>query len=148
CKSKMMLDFDDLIVETVELLKNSKEVRDALLNKWKYIHVDEYQDTNHGQYEMVSLLTGPEQNICVVGDADQTIYTWRGATIRNILDFERDFKGAHTVLLEQNYRSTQTILSVANAAISKNTFRKEKRLYTHNEEGEPLELVMGADESD
>lgn len=142
------LDFDDLLTRTVSLLQNHDDVREYYQKRWQYIHIDEYQDTNAAQYEMTRLLVGPEQNICVVGDADQTIYSWRGANIRNILEFERDYPGAKVVLLEQNYRSTQTILGAANAIIAKNKERKEKNLFTKNKEGERIAVYEAYDEND
>lgn len=147
-KQEKALDFDDLLLESMLLLKNNEDVRKKYLNIWKYIHVDEYQDTNEVQYMICKILSGEEQNICAVGDIDQNIYSWRGAKLKNILDFEKDFPGAEIMLLEENYRSTQTILTVANKIISKNNFRKEKNLFTKNEEGEKLELFSGYNESD
>ena len=144
------LDFDDLLVKTVELLQNFPEVLNRYQSMWRYIHVDEYQDTNRVQYELVKLLAGENKNICVVGDEDQMIYGWRGASIRNILDFESDFNGAHTVFLEENYRSTPTILEAANSVIKKNEERKEKTLFTNNSDGEKIlvyEAFDGADEA-
>src|SRR5690606_18542213 len=111
------LDFDDLLIKTVWLLENNSEVLRYYQEKWKYIHVDEYQDTNSAQYLLTKLLADKHQNICVVGDSDQNIYSWRGADISNILNFEEDYKNAKVVLLEQNYRSTKNILAVANEII-------------------------------
>ncbi len=144
-RSEKALDFDDLLTETLALLQKP-EIRKHYLSKWKYIHVDEYQDTNVVQYKIAKLLTGGEMNICVVGDIDQNIYSWRGAKLKNILDFERDYPGAKVIILEENYRSTQTILNAANAVIAKNVFRREKNLYTKNEVGEPISLYDGFDE--
>jgi len=141
------LDFDDLLLKTAKLLENNQEVLNRYQNIWKYIHVDEYQDTNKVQYMIARLLSQKSKNICVVGDADQNIYSWRGAQIRNILDFEKDFPGAKIILLEQNYRSTKNILKVANKIISKNTFRKEKNLFTENVDGEKIGLFQGYDEA-
>ncbi len=143
-----VLDFDDLLEKTVRLLEKHQEVRDYFTTQWQYIHVDEYQDTNEVQYRLASLLSGAKKNICVVGDSDQNIYSWRGASISNILNFETDFPGAKVILLEENYRSTQTILSAANNVIAKNTMRKEKKLFTKNNEGERLSLMASYDEGD
>lgn len=140
------LDFDDLILKTVILLRDHPEIRKSYQNRWKYIHIDEYQDTNAVQYEMARLLAGEAMNICAVGDGDQNIYSWRGANLQNILNFENDYKGAQTILLEENYRSTQTILAVANDIIKKNTVRKEKNLFTRNIEGDKISLIESYDE--
>ena len=128
------LDFDDLLLETVRLLKSSAEVREKYNRKYKYLLIDEYQDTNRPQYELMKLL-GKHGNVCVVGDEDQSIYSWRGADIKNILDFEKDFSNAKTIRLEQNYRSTQTILEGASAVVAQNTQRKGKNLWTSREGG-------------
>ena len=130
------LDFDDLMIKTVRLLKNVGEVRDKYNRKFRYILVDEYQDTNSLQFALVQLLTQQQQNICVVGDEDQSIYKWRGADISNILNFEKHFPTAKIIRLEQNYRSTQTILDVAGAVVKHNTERKGKSLWTSNPPGE------------
>lgn len=140
------LDFDDLILKTVLLLQNSEDTRAYYNDKWRYIHIDEYQDTNTSQYKLARLLTGEGKNICAVGDADQNIYSWRGANIRNILDFEKDYAGAVTVVLEENYRSTKNILSAANDVIRKNVMRKEKNLFTQNADGESVSLFPAYDE--
>ncbi|MCK9344705.1 MAG: UvrD-helicase domain-containing protein [Candidatus Pacebacteria bacterium] len=140
------LDFDDLILKTVLLLRDHPEIRREYQNRWKYIHIDEYQDTNGVQYEMARLLAGETMNICAVGDGDQNIYSWRGANLQNILNFEKDYKGAQTILLEENYRSTQTILAAANDVIKKNTVRKEKNLFTRNGEGDKISLIESYDE--
>jgi DNA helicase-2/ATP-dependent DNA helicase PcrA len=132
------VDFDDLIVRAVMLLEENAAVRTHYQHRFKYVHVDEYQDTNQSQYKMVKLLVGETKNICVVGDTDQNIYSWRGANLRNIMNFEHDFPGTHTVLLEENYRSTGNILRLANEAIAKNTVRKEKRLFTSKGEGDAI----------
>lgn len=132
------LDFDDLLIKAVVLLKENPSVLDYYQRKFKYVFVDEYQDTNKVQYELVKLLSDRHQNICVVGDPDQSIYSWRNADITNILDFEKDFKNSTTVLLEQNYRSTKNILNGANKVIKKNYSRKEKNLWTDNPKGEPI----------
>lgn len=140
------LDFDDLILKTVILLRDHAEIRAAYQNRWHYIHIDEYQDTNSVQYELARLLAGINMNICAVGDGDQNIYSWRGANVQNILNFEKDYAGAQTILLEENYRSTQTILAAANDVIKKNTIRKEKNLFTKNDEGEKITLLQSYDE--
>src|SRR5215469_7813451 len=129
------LDFDDLLLETVRLLKSSGETRERYNRRYKYILIDEYQDTNRPQYELMKLLAGSEANVCVVGDEDQSIYSWRGADIKNILEFEKDFPGTKTIRLEQNYRSTQMILEGASAVVSQNTQRKGKNLWTSREGG-------------
>lgn len=128
------LDFDDLLLETVRLLKTSAEVRERYNRKYKYLLIDEYQDTNRPQYELMKLL-GSHGNVCVVGDEDQSIYSWRGADIKNILDFEKDFPNARTIRLEQNYRSTQVILEGASVVVAQNTQRKGKNLWTSREGG-------------
>jgi DNA helicase II / ATP-dependent DNA helicase PcrA len=140
------MDFDDLIMQTVALLEVFPEVRDRYQRRFKYIHVDEYQDTNHAQYRLVSILAGAQRNLCVVGDDDQSVYSWRGADIRNILDFERDYPEAKVVKLEQNYRSTQTILNAANAVVANNASRKAKELWTAGEEGERVRVFTAADD--
>ena len=142
------LDFDDLLLKTVLLLKKYDGIRTYYQNKWQYIHIDEYQDTNTSQYELARLLVGESKNICAVGDGDQCIYSWRGADFKNILNFEKDYTGAKTVLLEQNYRSTQTILAVANDIIKKNKVRKEKNLFTKNTEGSKISLFEAIDENE
>jgi DNA helicase-2/ATP-dependent DNA helicase PcrA len=129
------LDFDDLLLETVRLLKSSAEVRERYNRRYKYLLIDEYQDTNRPQYELMKLLAGPDKNVCVVGDEDQSIYSWRGADIKNILEFEKDFPNVRTIRLEQNYRSTQIILEGASAVVANNTQRKGKTLFTTREGG-------------
>jgi len=129
------LDFDDLLLETVRLLKSSSEVRERYNRRYRYVMIDEYQDTNRPQYELMKLLAGSHNNICVVGDEDQSIYSWRGADIKNILDFEKDFPNSKTIRLEQNYRSTQIILEGASAVVAQNTQRKGKNLWTAREGG-------------
>jgi DNA helicase-2/ATP-dependent DNA helicase PcrA len=124
------LDFDDLLLETVRLLKSSSEVRERYNRRYRYILIDEYQDTNRPQYELMKLLAGKEHNVCVVGDEDQSIYSWRGADIKNILEFEKDFPEAKVIRLEQNYRSTQNILEAASAVVARNLQRKGKNLFT------------------
>lgn len=141
------LDFDDLLLRTNNLLRDSAQVRDYYRGIWKYIHIDEYQDTNRVQYEITQALVGPGQNICVVGDIDQNIYSWRGADIKNILAFEEDFPGAKTITLEKNYRSTKTILEAANAVIEKNKIRRKKNLFTENPAGESISVVSSLDET-
>lgn len=140
------LDFDDLIFKTVELLQNDKEVLEYYQNKFKYVLVDEYQDTNKAQYRLIGLLSGKYKNLCVVGDDDQSIYGWRGADISNILDFEKDFDNAKVVKLEQNYRSTTTILNSANEVIKNNISRKNKKLWSSKGEGDKLKLYRAEDE--
>ena len=142
------LDFDDLLVIPTRLLARNHGVRTAYQARWRYLHIDEYQDTNHVQAQMAELLVGPERNICAVGDIDQTIYGWRGALIENIIQFEKKYPGATQVTLEQNYRSTQNILAAANDVIKKNNNRFEKNLFTKNPEGERLSLYGALDEGD
>ncbi len=132
------LDFDDLIVKTVELFQNCPEILESYQERFRYLMVDEYQDTNTAQFKLISLLAGKYRNLCVVGDDDQSIYKFRGANIYNILNFEQVFPDAKVIKLEQNYRSTQNILNVANEVIRNNRGRKEKRLWTDNVEGEPI----------
>lgn len=129
------LDFDDLLLETVRLLKSSAAVRERYQRRYQYLLIDEYQDTNRPQYELIKLLAGPDHNVCVVGDEDQSIYSWRGADIRNILEFEKDFPEARIIRLEQNYRSTQAILEAASAVVSNNLKRKGKTLWTARQGG-------------
>lgn len=135
-KSNNSLDFDDLILKTISLLKKDKETLKYYSEKFKYVFVDEYQDTNKSQYELIRLFTNEHENICVVGDSDQSIYSWRGADISNILNFEKDYKKAKVILLEQNYRSTNKILEAANQLIKNNIERKEKNLWTENKKGD------------
>ena len=142
------LDFDDLLLFTVDLLKQNAEVCEFYQNKFEYILVDEYQDTNRCQYELVRLLTGTKQNICVVGDDDQSIYAFRGADIRNILDFEQDYPNTRVLRLEQNYRSTQNILDAAWNVVQNNKARKTKKLWTEQEEGELITCYEAMDEND
>jgi len=139
------LDFDDIILKTVELLQQHEDVRTYYQRKFKYVLVDEYQDTNNLQYLLTSLLAGGYENICVVGDDDQSIYRFRGATIENILSFEKQYKGARVIRLEQNYRSTQSILNAANAVIAHNLGRKGKRLWTANGAGQPVTVYEAPD---
>ena len=141
-KKNNALDFDDLILKTVELLKNYEEVRDYYRDRFEYAFVDEYQDTNKSQYEMVSLICRENPNLTVVGDNDQSIYAWRGADISNILNFERDFKNAKVILLEQNYRSTKNILDAANSLIANNPTKYKKNLWTSSEGGETVKYKI------
>ncbi len=140
------VDFDDIICKTVELFEENPDVLEYYQNRFKYLLVDEYQDTNHAQYRLVSLLADRHQNLCVVGDDDQSIYKFRGATIENILSFENQFKDAKVIRLEQNYRSTQTILDAANEVIKHNIGRKGKNLWTENGEGDKISLIRVTDE--
>ncbi|CAA9484525.1 MAG: ATP-dependent DNA helicase UvrD/PcrA [uncultured Rubrobacteraceae bacterium] len=140
------MDFDDLIMQTVALIELFPEVRDRYQTRFKYVHVDEYQDTNHAQYRLVNTLAAKHRNLCVVGDDDQSVYSWRGADIRNILDFERDYPEAEVVKLEQNYRSTQTILDAANAVVANNASRKAKELWTAGGQGERIRVFAASDE--
>ena len=142
------MDFDDLLVRTLELLRTRPEVLEKYQERFRYISVDEYQDTNHVQYEIANLLAAKYQNLMVVGDDDQSIYSWRGADISNILDFEKDFKQAKVVKLEQNYRSTGHILAAANAVVRNNSQRKEKRLFTDLGDGEKIQAYQASDERD
>jgi len=146
-KKEKALDFDDLLLETVILLKKYPEIKLKYQEKWKYIHIDEYQDTNEVQYELVKLLVGPKENICVVGDTDQNIYSWRGANIKNMLHFEKDYPSTKIVMLEQNYRSTKTIISAANSIIEKNQYRVPKNLFTENIDGDSITICEAYDET-
>ena len=142
------LDFDDLLMKSLELLADHPPVLEGYRQRFRYVMVDEYQDTNRAQYELVRLLTEESRNLCVVGDDDQSIYGWRGADIRNILDFEKDYPDAKVIKLEQNYRSTSTILDAANQVIAHNTDRKDKQLWTQIGEGEKIHLFSADDERD
>ncbi|MHA4907289.1 DNA helicase PcrA [Streptococcus constellatus] len=142
------MDFDDLIMLTLRLFDNNSDVLTYYQQRYQYIHVDEYQDTNHAQYQLVKLLASRFKNICVVGDADQSIYGWRGADMQNILDFEKDYPEAKVVLLEENYRSTKTILQAANDVIKNNRNRRPKNLWTQNEDGEEIVYYRANDEQD
>lgn len=142
------LDFDDLLVKTLQLFVEHPPVLEYYQGRFQYVHVDEYQDTNYAQYQLVRLITRESRNLCVVGDDDQSIYGWRGADIRNILDFEKDFPDATVIKLEQNYRSTANILDAANQIIAHNEGRKEKELWTEDGEGEKITLYAAADERD
>ena len=142
------LDFDDLLLKACQLLENNPEIKKHYNSIWKYIHIDEYQDTNRVQYKIAKYLAESHKNICVVGDADQNIYSWRGATIENILNFEKDYPETTVIVLERNYRSTKTILAVANMVIEKNILRKKKVLYTDNENGEKISIIASYTETD
>lgn len=142
------MDFDDLIMNTIRLFEENPDSLTYYQNKFHYIHVDEYQDTNHAQYTLVNLLAGRFRNLCVVGDADQSIYGWRGADMQNILDFEKDYPDAAVILLEQNYRSTKNILSAANQVIENNSNRKPKNLWTENKEGNKITYYRADNERD
>ena len=141
-------DFDDLLLYAYLLLKNHEDVRAAYQQRFRYLMVDEYQDTNHAQYAITGLLAAKHQNIMVVGDDDQSIYSWRGADLRNILEFEQDYPNAHVVKLEQNYRSVGNVLAAANAVIANNQHRKQKKLFTASEDGEKINVYLAADERD
>ena len=147
-KRNSALDFDDLIYKTVELFKEDPETLEFYRSRFKYIMVDEYQDTSKAQYELIKMLARQHQNICVVGDDDQSIYGWRGADIRNILEFEKDYDNVHVVKLEQNYRSTQVILDAANTVISNNIERKRKKLWSEKKDGELIKIQLAVDELD
>ena len=147
-QANQAMDFDDLIMLTIKLFNQDKEVLGYYQEKFKYIHVDEYQDTNDAQYTLVNLLAKKYGNLCVVGDGDQSIYGWRGANMENILNFEHDYPAAHVTLLEQNYRSTKTILKAANDVIQRNVNRKKKDLWTDNPEGEKISYYRGQNEND
>lgn len=140
------LDFDDLIMTTIKLFDRVPEVLEFYQRKFQYIHVDEYQDTNRAQYMLVKQLAERFQNLCVVGDSDQSIYRWRGADITNILSFEKDYPNASVILLEQNYRSTKRILRAANEVIKNNSNRKPKNLWTENDEGIKISYYRGDNE--
>ncbi len=142
------VDFDDLLLHAVELLEKFPHVREQCLKRWRYIHIDEYQDTNRIQADLTHLLVGPAHNICAVGDVDQTIYSWRGAQIANILSFERRYPNAQVITLEHNYRSTKNILDAANHLIAHNTNRPEKNLLTHKPAGERISVYTAGDGGD
>lgn len=142
------MDFDDLIMMTLRLFDQNPDVLAYYQQRYQYIHVDEYQDTNHAQYQLVTLLASRFKNICVVGDADQSIYGWRGADMQNILDFEKDYPDARVVLLEENYRSTKKILQAANEVIQHNRHRRPKKLWTQNADGEQIVYYRANDERD
>lgn len=147
-KKENALDFDDLLLKAAKLLRENDEVRKMYQERWQYIHVDEYQDTNEVQYLMCLALAAGHKNICVVGDADQNIYSWRGANLKNILSFEKDYPNAAIVFLEENYRSTKNILEAANLVIKKNKYRPEKNLFTNNKAGEKISVYEALDEMD
>lgn len=142
------LDFDDLIMQTIHLFKRVPEVLEYYQRRFQYIHVDEYQDTNHAQYFLVKQLANKYENLCVVGDSDQSIYRWRGADIANILSFEQDYPSSRTIFLEQNYRSTKSILDAANTVIKNNSGRKPKNLWTENDQGKNIHYFQGATEQE
>jgi len=142
------LDFDDIIMLTVRVFRENPDVLAYYQQKFRYILVDEYQDTNHAQYVFINLLAERYRNLCVVGDDDQSVYGWRGANVQNILDFERDYPEARVFKLEQNYRSTQKILEAANEVVSHNCHRKEKKLWTENAAGDQIVLYQASDEHD
>ena len=147
-KQEKALDFDDLLLKTSELFSKHPDILEIYQDRWQYIHIDEYQDTNTIQYDLTTLLAQKHRNLCVVGDIDQSIYSWRGADYKNILNFEKKYPEAKVVLLEQNYRSTQTILTAANEVIKKNKKRREKNLFTTNDDGEKITLYSGFSEQD
>lgn len=142
------LDFDDLLVMPIMLFNNYPEVLESYQELFKYVFIDEYQDTNEAQYVLSKMISTKHKNICVVGDDSQSIYSWRGANFKNILNFEKDYKDAKVILLEQNYRSTKTILNAANSVIKNNLQKKDKRLWTENEDGEKIKYVRALDEKD
>ena len=142
------VDFDDLLILPLKLFNNNPEVLQKYQEKYKYVFIDEYQDTNEPQYILSKMISAKYKNITVVGDADQAIFTWRGANYKNILNFEKDYKDAKVVLLEENYRSTKTILNAANNVIKNNKVRKEKNLWTQNEEGSKITYYKAFDEKD
>ncbi|MFJ7936530.1 DNA helicase PcrA [Sporosarcina sp. NPDC096371] len=147
-RQNQSMDFDDLIMMTLVLFERVPDVLEFYQNKFQYIHVDEYQDTNNAQYRLVNMLADKFKNLCVVGDSDQSIYRWRGADISNILSFEKDYKNAEMIMLEQNYRSTKRILQAANDVIINNQSRYDKKLRTDNEEGEAISVYKASDEKD
>ncbi|HTW94232.1 MAG TPA: UvrD-helicase domain-containing protein, partial [Tepidisphaeraceae bacterium] len=147
-KSNSAMDFDDLLLNAALSFRSHPEILRELQDRFQYVLIDEYQDTNHAQYILAHALAQRHQNVCVVGDPDQSIYAWRGADIRNLLDFEKDYPNATVVKLEQNYRSTKTVLQLASQLISRNIQRKDKTLWTENPQGEKAELFMCEDEHD
>jgi DNA helicase-2/ATP-dependent DNA helicase PcrA len=147
-KKDKVFDFDDLLLQTKELLKNNEDIRKYYQNVWKYIHVDEYQDTNNVQHQIIELLSGENRNLCVVGDIDQNIYSWRGAKVGHMMDFEKKYPNCKVILLEQNYRSTKVILDAANQIIEKNINRKDKVSFTDNDSGEKITIHQAYNEKD
>lgn len=147
-KKEKALDFDDLLLKSLKLLESHPDIREYYQKLWHYVHIDEYQDTNKVQNRIAELVSDQHHNICVVGDTDQNIYSWRGAEIKNMLSFEKKYPHAHVILLEQNYRSTKTILAVANDVISKNKWRIDKKLFTENNEGDKVSVFEGFNEVD
>ena len=147
-REQKAVDFDDLLLESVKLLEHNAQAREWCHSTWSHISVDEYQDTNEVQYRIAKALAAEKKNICVVGDSDQSIYSWRGANIKNILEYERDYPEATVVVLEENYRSTKTVIAVANEVINKNTYRTPKQLFTNNADGELISLYGAYDEND
>jgi len=150
-RAEQALDFDDLLAKTLKLLKSNPSVRETLQKRYQYLHVDEFQDTNRVQFTIMELLAGETQNVCVVGDIDQNIYSWRGADIKNVLQFEKHFPRTTTILLEENYRSTGTIIAASNDVIKKNQNRVDKTVFTNNQVGEKITLyagMTGADEAE
>ncbi|MFC0523665.1 DNA helicase PcrA [Pontibacillus salicampi] len=147
-RKNQSLDFDDLIMQTLTLFDRVPEVLEYYQRRFQYIHVDEYQDTNHAQYQLVKLMANRYQNLCVVGDSDQSIYAWRGADIQNILNFEKDYPSSTTIMLEQNYRSTKSILNAANEVIQNNSGRKPKNLWTDNDDGNKIKYYEAPTERD
>ena len=147
-REQKALDFDDLLLETVNLLENNADARAWCHARWSHIHIDEYQDTNEVQYRIARALASHTKNICVVGDSDQSIYSWRGANIKNILEFEHDYPQAVVVVLEENYRSTKNVINIANEVITKNTYRTPKSLFTNNSDGELVSIYSAYDEAD
>jgi DNA helicase-2/ATP-dependent DNA helicase PcrA len=147
-REQKSLDFDDLLLEAVKLLEENETAKQWCRETWHYIHIDEYQDTNEVQYRIAKALAGERKNLCVVGDSDQSIYSWRGANIKNILEFEHDYPEATVVLLEENYRSTKNVIAVANEIVNKNTYRTPKQLFTNNAEGALISVYAAYDEND
>ncbi|MEG1503002.1 MAG: DNA helicase PcrA [Enterococcus sp.] len=147
-RNNQSMDFDDLIMNTIRLFEENEDVLTYYQNKFHYLHVDEYQDTNHAQYTLVNMLAARFRNLCVVGDADQSIYGWRGADMQNILDFEKDYNDAVVILLEQNYRSTKSILDAANQVIKNNSNRRDKNLWTDNQAGDQITYYRADSERD
>jgi DNA helicase-2/ATP-dependent DNA helicase PcrA len=147
-RERQALDFDDLLLKILELWRRYPEILAHYQTRWQYLHIDEYQDTNTIQYTIAKMLAAKNKNLCVVGDIDQSIYSWRGADFRNLLNFEQDYPQATVITLEQNYRSTKTIIAAANQVITNNRARREKNLFTENEDGERLRLIIGLDENE